>query len=64
MNTGDVVKLKSGGPSMTIVAFDGSMAECLWFSTDHHLQKDSFPIEVVEQVKHDIPYTRSGIPPL
>lgn len=64
MKVGDVVKLNSGGPSMTIIAFDEATVECLWFSSDYHLQKASFPIEILGPVKNEIPYTRSGIPPL
>lgn len=30
-NLGDVVKLKSGGPSMTVNEISGSQAHCTWF---------------------------------
>ncbi|MBW7867895.1 MAG: DUF2158 domain-containing protein [Brumimicrobium sp.] len=35
MNTfkvGNVVVLKSGGPSMTIESIDGEVVDCVWFS--------------------------------
>lgn len=33
-NIGDVVELKSGGPSMTVseLSKDGKMVNCMWFS--------------------------------
>jgi uncharacterized protein YodC (DUF2158 family) len=30
-NLGDVVKLKSGGPEMTIDELSGTQAHCTWF---------------------------------
>jgi len=38
---GDVVRLKSGGPKMTIVGFDkysdADLYKCQWFDKDHRL---------------------------
>ncbi|MFQ2217623.1 YodC family protein [Aeromonas enteropelogenes] len=64
MKVGDVVKLHSGGPSMTILNVDEASAECLWFTSDYLLQRASFPLSVIEPIKKEIPYTRSGFPPL
>lgn len=35
---GDTVKLKSGGPSMTIAEIEGNQAQCVWFLNDIHQQ--------------------------
>ena len=42
MNPGDVVRLKSGGPPMTVVVVDGSYATCTWFDEANKLQKEDF----------------------
>jgi uncharacterized protein YodC (DUF2158 family) len=39
---GDIVHLKSGGPSMTVHWVDGSGAECFWFK-GHDLEAEDFP---------------------
>lgn len=31
---GDVVRLKSGGPAMTIIEVEGTSLTCLWFAED------------------------------
>ncbi|HEV3110067.1 MAG TPA: DUF2158 domain-containing protein [Candidatus Binataceae bacterium] len=40
---GDVVKLKSGGPLMTIEEIDGDRAHCLWFKGDKR-ETGTFPL--------------------
>ncbi len=40
--TGDVVRLKSGGPNMTVVKYepkDGVEVTCQWFNTDKLIEK-------------------------
>ncbi len=32
---GDIVKLKSGGPKMTISGFDHNLAICVWFDDNN-----------------------------
>ncbi len=41
LKTGDVVKLKSGGPSMTVSAATEETIECAWF-VDGTIQHSSF----------------------
>jgi uncharacterized protein YodC (DUF2158 family) len=39
---GDVVKLKSGGPLMTVVTADSKEAECEWFDEKKVPQRHTF----------------------
>lgn len=54
---GDVVRLKSGGPTMTIVDFSWNRTtdnpytdrvECTWFDDKSNLKKDSFETILLE----------------
>jgi uncharacterized protein YodC (DUF2158 family) len=51
---GDVVKLKSGGPSMTITSVEsdyGTLSVFVtWFDEKSKVQTDSFPVETVSKV--------------
>lgn len=38
INIGDVVRLKSGGPSMTVDATTESRYVCVWFDNGYHRQ--------------------------
>ena len=55
-NIGDVVRLKSGGPSMTVTTpvtrDDASYCFCMWFDTAHQAQPLSgqFKIDALEKV--------------
>lgn len=47
MSPGDVVRLKSGGPLMTVLKADSDLARCVWFSEHTDMQAAServFPI--------------------
>jgi len=46
---GDIVRLKSGGPTMTItkVASDKKMVECFWFRS-RQLERSAFVAESLE----------------
>lgn len=62
MNVGDAVKLKGGGPSMTVLSMEGNQVECLWFTNDYQLQTAIFPIETIDPVKKEVPYSpKTGI---
>lgn len=41
-SVGDVVRLKSGGPQMTVDRVEGDAVVCLWFSQAHELQTWDF----------------------
>lgn len=48
MRIGDRVKLRSGGPLMTVVqVVDEKTVKCVWFDTSHHKLGDNFPIAVL-----------------
>lgn len=54
IKTGDVVRLKSGGPKMTVTEVEYSeMAEqrlvyCVWFNEKNQQSSGSFPLPTVE----------------
>jgi uncharacterized protein YodC (DUF2158 family) len=50
---GDVVRLKSGGPGMTIDAIEGDQCVCLWFGNDN----------VELQPRHFMPHVLFAMPP-
>ena len=51
---GDVVRLKSGGPAMTVTYIsDEGKLQCEWFTDAVHGWKE-FPREAVEQVEVDL----------
>ena len=46
---GDVVRLKSGGPKMTVLKLEDETAlACKWFDRNGKVHKDSFPPAMVE----------------
>lgn len=49
MEIGDVVRLKSGGPKMTIVSIDESAgASCTWFDRNGKRHESVFALATVE----------------
>lgn len=49
--TGDVIRLKSGGPPMTVVGRNGLTISCQWFNESGELRTGDFPnfaLEIVE----------------
>jgi len=52
MNIGDLVRLKSGGPKMTVREVgknpDGAWAICEWFDSDRDSQRRAFVAETLE----------------
>ncbi|HEY2534017.1 MAG TPA: DUF2158 domain-containing protein [Xanthobacteraceae bacterium] len=51
---GDVVMLKSGGYSMTVVAVGNDDIDCLWVSDDGELYRQSIPAIALTLVEHPI----------
>lgn len=59
---GDTVRLKSGGPAMTVqlVANDGSMAYCTWFEGET-LKTGAFALATLRPVAvQELPPAKSG----
>lgn len=46
---GDVVKLKSAGPDMTIAKINDSSLECTWFDQKGELKSENFIAEILEK---------------
>lgn len=56
LKQGDVVRLISGGPDMTVVEYpftdidgkkNGNIVKCQWFNNDKHLKHGTFEIETL-----------------
>ncbi|WP_081499456.1 MULTISPECIES: YodC family protein [unclassified Pseudomonas] len=47
---GTIVKLKSGGPDMTVYSIDRSHLNCQWFA-GKKLERGAFHVETIELVK-------------
>ena len=52
LKIGDVVKLKSGGPTMTIIKVENEEAYCKWFTGEYRDKVDSgyFPFDSLQLV--------------
>jgi uncharacterized protein YodC (DUF2158 family) len=54
LQIGDVVRLKSGGPAMRVIATgaraEPGMAECAWFDRDNTYARANFPPRALEPV--------------
>lgn len=49
LNLGDAVRLKSGGPLMTVIFLEGNLVNCTWF-VDNILTEAWFPSESLEML--------------
>jgi uncharacterized protein YodC (DUF2158 family) len=52
-NVGDIVKLKSGGPNMTIEGCSGSRYICVWFDVNNVPHREDFDQGAIEKVTKD-----------
>ncbi len=54
IKTGDVVKLKSGGPEMTVTWIDTSgtetKASVAWFGVDGKVDHNQFPLKALDKI--------------
>ena len=50
MKVGDIVKLKSGGPPMTVIDINPAGIACSWF-VDYKTRKDTFPPDSLEKTE-------------
>jgi uncharacterized protein YodC (DUF2158 family) len=46
---GDLVRLRSGGPAMTVDSIKGNQVDCFWTGLDGELNAESFPIDVLQR---------------
>jgi uncharacterized protein YodC (DUF2158 family) len=51
-NVGDVVRLKSGGPKMTVTKVDSKWITCNWFE-GNKVHVDMFPSGALEKAQDD-----------
>ena len=49
VRTGDIVQLKSGGPSLTVLEVKGETVTCIWFDADLHVQQATFGAELLTE---------------
>lgn len=47
VEVGDVVRLKSGGPMMTVRGVKDSVIDCVWFDTDNNYHVNKFNIRTL-----------------
>jgi uncharacterized protein YodC (DUF2158 family) len=48
LQSGNLVRLRSGGPLMTVVRIEGDQANCVWTDWDGQFESGSFPIDVLQ----------------
>lgn len=46
---GDVVRLKSGGPKMTVLSVKTAALSCQWFDRNGKMHKSDFDVEMVDK---------------
>jgi uncharacterized protein YodC (DUF2158 family) len=47
LHNGDLVRIRSGGPLMTVTAIQGDQVTCTWTNWDGQPMSESFPIAVL-----------------
>jgi uncharacterized protein YodC (DUF2158 family) len=61
LEIGDLVRLNSGGPLMTVAAVDGDQINCVWFRSDHVPQKETFSKALLTKVSPDVRVAASAL---
>jgi uncharacterized protein YodC (DUF2158 family) len=46
--TGNLVRLRSGGPLMTVKGIKGDQVDCFWTDVNGQINADSFPVDVLQ----------------
>ena len=46
--SGNLVRLRSGGPLMTVKDFKGDQVDCFWTDVNGQINADSFPVDVLQ----------------
>jgi uncharacterized protein YodC (DUF2158 family) len=49
LQRGDLVRLRSGGPLMTVDAPNGDKVDCLWTDLNSQINAESFPVHVLQK---------------
>jgi uncharacterized protein YodC (DUF2158 family) len=50
LSAGNLVRLRSGGPLMTIKEIKGDQADCFWTDFNGQINADSFPVDVLQML--------------
>ena len=48
LRNGNLVRLRSGGPLMTVVRIEGDQVNCVWTDWDGQFESGNFPIDVLQ----------------
>ena len=53
LKAGDIVRLKSGGPKMTVIDYEEAWSswQCTWFDSKNTRQTDHFATPLLERVE-------------
>jgi uncharacterized protein YodC (DUF2158 family) len=49
LKQGDLVRIRSGGPLMTVASVRGNQADCFWTGLDGQPNAESFPIDALQK---------------
>jgi uncharacterized protein YodC (DUF2158 family) len=49
LGIGNLVRLRSGGPLMTVKGIKGDQVDCFWTDWNGQINADSFPIDVLQR---------------
>jgi uncharacterized protein YodC (DUF2158 family) len=49
LRSGNLVRLRSGGPLMTVKGMRGDQVDCFWADGNGEINADSFPVDVLQK---------------